>query len=302
MKKEPLFRRPASRPKREGSARGGGAGAFAPVRPYVAWGLAAVGVCFLAGYLLTWVVFFPGFGRSGIATVPDLTGMPAPAAERALARLGLEVERGEPVPNPRIAANRVLMQVPLPGEEVPRGSAVRVVLSAGPELRTVPAVRGLGRAEAVGLLERYGFRVQVREVRDRSAAGTLLGLRPAAGEPAAVGSVVELAVSAGPPFVTIPAVTGGTAGDARARLDAAGLVLGTLSYAPESAEPAGTVVAQAPAAGDSLRMGSAVRVTLAGPDPTPPPPPPTPEPELIDLDGDGVPDVAVEPGRPPVQR
>jgi beta-lactam-binding protein with PASTA domain len=46
-----------------------------------------------------------------------------------------------------------------------------------------------------------------------------------------------------------------------------------VAYDPASAEPAGTVIAQLPAAGDSLRMGSSVRLTLAGEDPRPPPPP-----------------------------
>lgn len=297
MKKEPLFRRPASRPKRAGG--GGGVRAFVRERPFLAWGLGAVVLCFAVGYLVTWVLFFPGFGRSAIVTVPDLTGMPRAAAERTLGRLGLEVERGDAIPNPRIAEGRVLMQVPLPGEEVPRGSTVRIVPSAGPELRTVPAVRGLSRTEAVGLLERYGFRVEVGEAEDRSAAGTVLGVRPSPGEPAAVGSTVALTVSSGPPWVAVPAITGAGEADARARLDAAGLTLGRLSYAPESEAPTGTVVAQTPAAGDSLRMGSAVRATLAGEDPTPPEPP-APEPQLIDLDGDGVPDVAVEPGQAPV--
>jgi eukaryotic-like serine/threonine-protein kinase len=273
---EPLFRRPPAPWHRRGFP--GRVRAYFDERRLLRWIAVVAVLCFVGGYLLTWFLFFPGFARSAIVTVPDLTGMPRPAAERALGRLGLEVERGDPLPNPRFAEGRILMQVPLPGEEVPRGSTVRIVASAGPELRTVPGVRGLSREQAVGLLERYGFRVRVTELRDRRDAGTLLGLRPAAGEPAAVGSEVELVVSAGPPFVGVPEVTGGAVADVRARLEAVGLALGAVSYAPDSEQPRGTVVAQSPAAGDSLRMGSAVRVTLAGADPTPPPPPPMPEP------------------------
>lgn len=282
----PVFRRPAAPWHRRGLP--GRMRAYFDERRLIRWVVVTAVACFVAGYLLTWVLFFPGFGRSAIVTVPDLTDMPRGAAERALGRLGLEVERGEAVPNPRVARGRILMQVPLPGEEVARGATVRIVPSAGPELRTVPAVRGLTRSQAVGLLERYGFRVRVAEVRDRREEGTLLGLRPAAGEPAAVGSEIELVVSAGPPFVAVPELTGAAAADARARLESVGLALGGVSYAPGSDEPAGTVVAQTPAAGDSLRMGSGVRVTLAGADPTPPPPPPEPEP--VDRDGDGFPE------------
>lgn len=228
---------------------------------------------FILGYVLVTFLFFPGFGRSPIVTVPDLTGRTRAAAERALDRLGLEVERGDPIPNPRVRRGRVLMQTPLPGEEVPRGSTVRIVLSGGPEIRTVPAITGLSRTDAIGLLQRHGFRVAIRNVRDRREEGTILGLRPEPGGEAAVGSVVELVISSGPPFVPVPGVVGLTSSDARARLQAAGLALGRVSYDEFSPEPAGTILRQSPAEGDSLRMGSGVRVTLAGPDPNPPPPP-----------------------------
>jgi eukaryotic-like serine/threonine-protein kinase len=273
-------------------------GAVGRVRAYleerraVRWVLLVAATAFVVGYLVTWLLFFPGMGGSAIVTVPDVIGMSRAAAERTLGREGLEVERGEAISNPRMPEGRILLQVPLPGEEVPRGTPIRIVASAGPELRTVPSVRGLDRAGAEGMLQRYGFRVAVSAVRDRREEGTLLGLRPAAGEPAAVGSTVELFVSAGPPFVHVPSITGLAGGDARARLEAVGLSVGATSYAPGSPEPTGTVVAQTPAPGDSRRMGSAVRITVAGADPTPPPPPPpvAPEPDWLDpLPADGEP-------------
>ncbi|HYH80550.1 MAG TPA: PASTA domain-containing protein, partial [Longimicrobium sp.] len=44
---------------------------------------------FFAGYLFITLLFFPGFGRSAIVTVPDVRGMTQTAARRALARAGL---------------------------------------------------------------------------------------------------------------------------------------------------------------------------------------------------------------------
>jgi beta-lactam-binding protein with PASTA domain len=237
------------------------------------WVLIAGFSCFVLGYLAVTLLFFPGFGRSAIVTVPDLTGRTRASAERTVDRLGLRVARGEPIANPRMGRGRVLMQVPLPGEEVPRGSTVRIVLSLGPEMRAVPSIRGLSRTEAIGLLQRYGFRVALRNVQDRRDEGTILGLRPEVGKPAAVGGVVEMVISAGPPKVVVPGVVGLDAENAKSRLGAAGLALGRISYDPASLEPVGTIVAQSPAAGDSLRQGYGVRVTLAGADPSPPPPP-----------------------------
>ena len=242
-------------------------------RVLLKWVLITGFACFVGGYLLMTLIFFPGFGRSAIVTVPDLTGRTSGQASRALDRAGLELLRGGSLPNPRVRRGRVLMQTPLPGEEVARGTQVRIVFSAGPEMRQVPAVTGLSRTDAIGLLQRHGYRVAIQNVRDRKEEGTLLGLRPAAGAQAAVGSVVTMVISAGPPVVLVPSVVGMERGAAAARLQAGGFELGRVSYDPSSLEPEGVVVAQAPAAGDSLRMGSSVRVTLAGPDPNPPPPP-----------------------------
>ncbi|MBW3569511.1 MAG: PASTA domain-containing protein [Gemmatimonadetes bacterium] len=242
-------------------------------RRLLRWVLAAGVGCFVLGYVLVTLVFFPGFGRSPIVTVPDVTGRPRAQAERMLDRLGLEVERGQPIANPRMRRGRVLMQTPLAGEEVARGSTVRIVLSAGPEMREVPSIAGLPRRDAIGLLQRYGFRVNIRTIRHRSEEGVIVGTRPERGKQAPVGGVVELVVSAGPPRVLVPGIVGLRPADARNRLQALGLSLGRVRYDPASADSAGTIVAQEPAAGDSLAQGSSVRVVLAGPDPNPPPPP-----------------------------
>jgi beta-lactam-binding protein with PASTA domain len=241
-------------------------------RRLLKWVLAAGISCFVLGYVLMTLLFFPGFGRSPIVTVPDLTGRSRGQAERALDRLGLEVQRGQPIANPRMRRGRVLMQTPLPGEEVPRGSTVRIVLSNGPETRQVPSIQGLARLDAIGLLQRFGFQVAIRRVQHRSEKNALIGTLPEAGKSAAVGGRVVVLVSNGPPQVLVPDVVGLFPSDARIRLQAVGLSLGRIRYDPASLDSIGVIIAQGPAAGDSLAQGSGVRVVLAGPDPNPPPP------------------------------
>lgn len=241
-------------------------------RRLLKWVLIAGASCFVLGYLVVTLLFFPGFGRSPIVTVPDLTGRSRGQAERMVDRVGLRVQRGPPIPNPRMPRGRVLMQTPLPGEEAARGSTVRIVLSSGPEMRAVPSISGMSRADVIGLLQRYGFRVAIRRMQHRSAENSLIGTLPAAGKPAAVGGMVILLVSNGPPKVLVPSVVGLFPADARVRLQAVGLELGRIRYDPASLDSAGVIIAQGPAAGDSLGQGSSVRVVLAGPDPNPPPP------------------------------
>lgn len=250
---------------------------------------------FAIGYLLITLVFFPGFGRSAIVTVPDLRGKPMREAQRTLDRLGLEIRRGGNLANPRIRSGAVLVQSPLPGQEVTRGSEIRVVLSAGPERHPVPAIAGMSMRDARTLLERYGFTVAIRRVVSGEEEGSLLGMRPVAGSNAVVPSVVNIFLSAGPPKLAVPNVLTLPLDEAQSRLRAAGFQLGRVSYDPDSAEPVGVVVAQRPAAADSLRRGAGVGVTLSGADPNPPPPEPA-EPE----GGDSVP-AEGEPQPPPPQ-
>lgn len=227
---------------------------------------------FFLGYVFITLLFFPGFGRSAIVTVPDVRGMSGSAATRALDKAGLEVSRGTTLNNPRVPTGRVLSQVPLPGQEAARGSGVRIILSAGPDRRPVPSVEGMDKDEAISLLQRMGFQVRLRTVRDAKEEGTLLGMDPKAGTAVPMPGIVVLNVSAGPPKMLAPSVLNITRDEAATRLEAAGLRLGRVTYDPASTAPLGDVVAQSPAPGDSVRMGGSVRVTLSGTDPNPPAP------------------------------
>lgn len=244
-------------------------------RPRGTWRKAALVVLagFVAGYVLIWLAFFPGFGRGAIVTVPDLRGQPYAVAKRRAAKLGLSVVRGRALPNPRIAAGRVLTQQPLPGQEATRGAALNLVMSAGPVVRRVPEVASLGPRGARALLERYGFSVRTVSARNEAEEGTILAVRPAAGTNVALPAAVELTLSAGPPKVLAPRVVGVTLGEVESRLAAAGLRLGRVSYDPAAGGVLGSIARQSPAPGDSIRRGGAVSVTIYGNPPVTAPPP-----------------------------
>jgi len=236
------------------------------------WVLGILVGAFVVGFLMVALVFFPGFGRSTIVTVPELRGKQAAAAERSVERFGLKLVRGQRLMNPTVPAGAVLAQSPLAGQEVTRGAEVRVVLSAGPERRPVPAIGGLSLRDAQALLVRHGFTVQLRRVQNDADEGAILGIHPAAGTAAVVPSVVTLFISSGPPRVIVPNVVTLPLPEAEERLRAAGFRLGSVSYDSASTAVLGGIVRQRPAAGDSLARGRGVSVTVSGRDPTPPPP------------------------------
>jgi serine/threonine-protein kinase len=259
-------------PRPKGPPLGQRLGAWLNARPRLKYTLYVLAGGFLLGYLFITLLFFPGFGRAAVVTVPDVRGMSLMSARRAMDRVGLDAARSSSLPNARLAAGRVLTQVPLPGQEAARGSVVRVILSEGPDRRPIPSIEGLEKDDAIALLQRMGFQVRLRLQQDMREEGSVLAMQPTAGTAVPMPGVVVLTLSSGPPKVAAPSLLQGTLEQATERLEAAGLRLGRVLYDSTSTAPLGDVVGQSPAAGDSIRQGGSVRVTLSGRDPTPPPP------------------------------
>ena len=104
----------------------------------------------------------------------------------------------------------VLDQEPAPDTEVAEGSPVDLVLSAGPSRVTVPDVRDLPEADAVGALEDAGLVVADTQTRanDDIAAGNALRTDPEAGSEVAPGSEVTLFSRRAPQPVAVPDARG----------------------------------------------------------------------------------------------
>lgn len=127
--------------------------------------------------------------------------------------------------------------------------------------KAVPAILGQPVAAATARLQNAGFKTQVTQRAGTGQPGIVLAAQPAPGEKADKGSVVALVVSAAPATVTVPNAVGLTQTDARDRLVAAGFKV--TSAFVSSDLPSGTVTAQAPAAGDKVGSGDAVRINVS---------------------------------------
>ena len=129
------------------------------------------------------------------------------------------------------------------------------------EKATVAPVIGQTSTTAVTRLQQDGFKTQiVRRVSVRRP-GTVVGEQPAGGSKAAKGSLVVLTVAAPPTSVKVPNAVGVAQADARDRLVAAGFKVKSVSVSSD--QPVGTVVAQAPAAGETIARGTSVRINVS---------------------------------------
>lgn len=220
---------------------------------------------FLVAYLVVAFLVIPDDVVAGDVAVPGVVNLTQGDAQRRLTSLGLTVSIGESRYSPDAPKSTVLSQNPAAGTVVSPGSAVVLEVSAGQQRATIPTLLGLSRADAERALGKAGLVMgQVREEASDSARGLILDARPSEGQIVPLGTRVDLAVSSGPAELTMPDVVGRDIGAARTLIAQLGLSAAPDEYDPNSTLPAGTVVAQTPAAGASVPAGTSVALRVAG--------------------------------------
>ncbi|HEU5152760.1 MAG TPA: PASTA domain-containing protein [Iamia sp.] len=186
-------------------------------------------------------------------------GMPRQEAEDALAAVDLVAEV-TPRFDEEVPADQVIEVAGDPADRLPKGTVVELVVSQGPEPRLLPDdLAGRSRDDVVAVLEGMGLVPDVQEeFSDDVEAGLVISTSPGGGAEAARDSTVEVVVSRGPDLVTVPDVSVvGTLAEAVALLEERGLVAGDVT-GPAAGAPAST----SPGAGERIRRGSEVDITL----------------------------------------
>jgi beta-lactam-binding protein with PASTA domain/predicted Ser/Thr protein kinase len=221
------------------------------------WGLAAVLVAgaAVAAVLLT--------QSTKSVTVPSVTGQTEQAAAAVLRAAGLN-SAPSLAPSATVHGGLVISQAPAAGATAKKGARVSIVISEGPQTVPLMDVSGLTEAKAVARLRKAHFKTKTRPEASKTVeVGHVIDTEPPAEAEVQEGSVITLLVSSGPAPVHVPDVVGETVEAAEATLTNAELVLGGVTKQVSSSQPAGTVLAQSPATGSSVRAGTKVSVTVA---------------------------------------
>jgi beta-lactam-binding protein with PASTA domain len=196
-------------------------------------------------------------------TIPDVVGRDADAAEAAVRAAGFgsvgRVYRADPG-----TRDTVLATDPAAGTRAVRDATTTVTLtvSSGPSTVTVPDVIGRGAADARSMLRAAGLAVVQRVTSGPSTApaGSVEAVSPAVGTRVPAGSSVTITVAADP--VVLPDLRGRPVGEAERTLTGLGFAVVRRLQAGDA--PAGTVLAQTPAAGGVAR-GATVTLVVAQP-------------------------------------
>jgi serine/threonine-protein kinase len=199
-------------------------------------------------------------GPPPVPVPSNLPGKTIDQASAALVAAGLKLGVVTDAFDETVAKGIVLSLADGVAAQMPKGSSIGLVVSAGPKPRTIPDVVGKPIADVTAQLDALGLKVsRVDEYSDTVAENMVISTSPASGQNAAKGSTVTVTVSKGKKPVTIPAsIVGKTIADASAQLTALGLTVSGVT-----GNPTKNVTGTTPAVGTQVKAGSAVALVTS---------------------------------------
>ncbi|MFI8099839.1 Stk1 family PASTA domain-containing Ser/Thr kinase [Streptomyces sp. NPDC086023] len=207
-------------------------------------------------------VWYIGAGQ--FTRVPSLLGKTEAEARDRLAEAGLDVGDVRRQFSETVERGKVIGTDPTPGAQIRGNGSVALVLSRGPEIVTVPKVKGLPLERAKAELTKAGLAPGMVSQAFSGAIprGSVIGTDPEAGEKRAPDTAVAIVVSKGAP-VDVPGVVGSPLDDARSALEGLGLKVQVATEQINSPQPQGTVANQSVAAGAKAATGDTVVLTVS---------------------------------------
>jgi beta-lactam-binding protein with PASTA domain len=207
-------------------------------------------------------------GSYRYTNAPGVLKLSLADATAGLEKAGLKVEQGDPVFREDVDAGLVWRQQPGPNGRVRKGGTVTLVLSKGPDRRTVPDVQGKDLATATAELKKVGLVVAGTPTTAYSAtvpANRILSSDPPAGRKLKPGTAVRLTLSKGPEPVEVPDLTGKDRAEAEDRLHDLGFAVTVTQVFSDSVDR-DKVVEQSPRSGTAARGATITLVVSKGPD------------------------------------
>ena len=223
--------------------------------------LALVG--WFGGYLITTQFIFPTPPPPGdLFEVPDIRGGGLATARERLMGAGLILGEIDSLLHPSVPEALIIGQSPLPGQVLRPESQVRVTVSLGPQLRSVPDVLGLTEDRAQVVLASSGFLVSKDTVEADLPRGNVLEVFPPPDTVIPLPAEILMIVSTGPALVAMPLVLGLDREEALILLDSLGLMVSEIEEVFRFGRDQGVVVEQEPASEMELERGTEVRLKV----------------------------------------
>jgi len=208
----------------------------------------------------------------GKVAVPNVVGDTQAAATTAITNAVLLVGLVSTTASNVVPAGDVISESPSAGTSVNICfNGVLLLVSTGPAKILVPEVVGDTQAAATTAITGAGLTLGAVTSQASAvvASGNVISEAPSAGTSVNSGSAVNLVVSTGPVKVAVPNLVGDIQTDATTAIFEAGLTVGTVTTASSPTVASDNVISEAPGAGTSVNVGSAVNLVVStGPAPT----------------------------------
>jgi serine/threonine-protein kinase len=227
--------------------------------------LFAIAACLLATYVLFAVTGMRVALRVREVPVPDLRNHTVTEATARLqdAGLALTVDQSGRL-DPKVPAGRIALQEPAAGTVTRRQRSVRVWMSQGPRITTIPTLTGESERAAQLRLQQDGLAVTaLAEVRSSDFPnGTIIAQEPPG---SARGTEVALLVNRGERsrYYVMPDLIGVAGSRAVDLLRARGFRVTIVGELPYPGAPAGIVLRQFPAAGFQIAAGDPISLEVS---------------------------------------
>ena len=234
-------------------------------RMWSAGRLFAIAACLVATYLLFAVTAMRVALRVREVPVPDLRNHTVAEATAQLqdAGLALTVDQSGRL-DPKVPAGRIALQDPAAGAVTRRQRSVRVWMSQGPRITTIPTLTGESERAAQLRLQQDGLAVtSLAEVRSSDfPSGTVIAQEPPG---SARGTEVALLVNRGERShnYVMPDLIGVAGSRAVDLLRARGFRVTIVGELPYPGVPAGIVLRQFPAAGFQIAAGDPISLEVS---------------------------------------
>ncbi|WP_349410454.1 Stk1 family PASTA domain-containing Ser/Thr kinase [Pseudalkalibacillus sp. SCS-8] len=229
-------------------------------------------VILLAIFLLTGIAgvaaltIWPEILQTEDVPVPDVINMPYIEAYEKIKEAGLEPEKEEQ-PSADVKEGNVIRQSPAAGIAVKENSKVKLIVSTGPEKFEVEDYVGQEEDDVrrTNVNDLYKSVETTKRIDEEVEEGVIIDQFPEAGEMVIPGQeVLILYVSSGPPPFDLADLTGKTLDEAKDYAKENGLTIKEASereYSEDIEE--GSIIRTDPKAGESVRSGDEITVTVS---------------------------------------
>ena len=231
--------------------------------PKWVWGILAL---LLFSFVLGQVLADGGIAGGKEVMVQDVIGKPAETARSLLTNDNLKVQITEAF-DERVAAGYVISQQPKGGQVVKERRSVQIVVSKGPDITSIPDLKGLARREGEARIRSAGLKVGIvgEEYSAQAPVDTIISQNPRPPGQIAKGVLIDFVISKGksPQQITVPNFLGESMQSVLARLESLRLKVGTIRETSTSRFAPGMISGQAPAPGSSVYEGTNVDLEVA---------------------------------------